>query len=969
MKKLFVTLFLIQVSIPLLYAQAPAIDWQKCYGSGNYDNASSIAATSDGGSIFVGITYGDGGDVSGHHGSINTVGDYWVVKLDKNGVIQWSKCLGGAAYDEGMCIRQASDGTYLVAGKSTSSAGDGDLTVANHGGNDLWIVKLSATGSILWQQSLGGELEDVPTSAQLTPDGGYILGGLTRSFTGQVSGNHGGGDGWVVKLNSAGVIEWQRCLGGSGGDQINAIQVLSNGYIAVGYTNSSNGDGAGNHGSQDAWAVRLDNSGNIQWAACLGGSQNDAANDVQPTSDGGFLIAGYTNSNDGQVSGNHGQQDYWAVKLDNSGALVWQQCYGGSSIDQARSVAADPDGGFVLAGQVLSTDGQVTCPTPASSGWLIKISATGALLWQKVLGGNRDDGLASVQLTTDHAILVCGSTISPDMPGYHSDLNPVIQGDAFVVRLSGVTPPPPVYTLSLAAPPANICSGSMVSFTTTTNITPAPAYEWVRDGARVDDNGSGYSAADFTDGEQVYARAIYPDVCGQPTAVNSNIVTIDISPIARPVVSISPNAAPFCEGSPIAFTATVTGGNGTPVFQWLVNGNPAVAAGTVFTPPILASGDLVSCSYSDNTACVVPGANLSNVIPVSIFPIVKPSISISTFNTKVCAGSAVSFTAAPVNGGTVPDYQWMINGAPTGVRTASFKSSSLSDGDVVSCLLNSTAACATPATAPSNSIPVAVLPVNYPTLEINYATPVCTGQPVSFTLKTEKTVNPSYTWQLNGATAGTLDRYTAPSLTDGDKISCTMSDAANCSRPVTASVVPTVYPTPVVAKVAPLILPKGQSVVLDLSVSGIISTYDWTPATGLSDAAIANPLATPLRSTDYRLDVVSMDGCRASGDIQVKVTSTVAIPGAFTPNGDGHNDIFYVVGGPLGSVVKDLAVFDRWGHGVFQVHEVAPDDPAFGWNGTIGGRAAAAGTYVYVIRIGFADGTQQILKGTLVLVR
>jgi gliding motility-associated-like protein len=101
----------------------------------------------------------------------------------------------------------------------------------------------------------------------------------------------------------------------------------------------------------------------------------------------------------------------------------------------------------------------------------------------------------------------------------------------------------------------------------------------------------------------------------------------------------------------------------------------------------------------------------------------------------------------------------------------------------------------------------------------------------------------------------------------------------------------------------------------------------------------------------------------------VKVTSTVAIPGAFTPNGDGHNDIFYVVGGPLGSVVKDLVIFDRWGNSVFQVHEVAPDDPAFGWNGTIGGRAAAAGTYVYTIRIGFADGTQQILKGTLVLIR
>ncbi|HEY4291312.1 MAG TPA: hypothetical protein VGN00_29625 [Puia sp.] len=154
-----------------------------------------------------------------------------------------------------MSIHQLSDGSYLVAGRTNGSAGDGDLTVAGQGGIDFWVVRLSAAGSIYWQQRVGGESSEYLTCMQPTPDGGMILGGSTNSVGGEVSGNHGGGaDGWVVKLNSAGTIEWQRCLGGSGSDYINAMQVLPNGYIAVGYSTSNNGDVSGNHGQMDAWA-------------------------------------------------------------------------------------------------------------------------------------------------------------------------------------------------------------------------------------------------------------------------------------------------------------------------------------------------------------------------------------------------------------------------------------------------------------------------------------------------------------------------------------------------------------------------------------------------------------------------------------------------------------------------------------------------------------------------------------------
>jgi gliding motility-associated-like protein len=148
-----------------------------------------------------------------------------------------------------------------------------------------------------------------------------------------------------------------------------------------------------------------------------------------------------------------------------------------------------------------------------------------------------------------------------------------------------------------------------------------------------------------------------------------------------------------------------------------------------------------------------------------------------------------------------------------------------------------------------------------------------------------------------------------------------------------------------------------------------VTDFSWTPTTALSDPAIAHPLASPLRTTTYTLQVTTGAGCTAEGTVKIAVYSLLAIPQAFTPNGDGHNDIFYVLGGPIGSLVKDFAVYDRWGEPVFQVHDVAPDDPAFGWKGLAGGRPAEAGTYVYFVRMAFANGTQQVYKGTVVLVR
>ena len=229
--------------------------------------------------------------------------------------IEWQKCLGGTSWDYAKSIQQTSGGGFIVAGETWSN--DGDVS-GNHGIVDSWIVKLNSSGDIIWQKCFGGTDDDVAFSIQQTSDGGFIVAGYTSSNDGDVSGNHGGGDYWVVKLDSSGTIQWQKCLGGTDNDEAKSIQQTSDGgYIVAGETWSNDGDVSGNHGNSDYWVVKLNSSGDIEWQKCLGGTVKDIAKTIQQTSDGGFIVAGYTNSNDGDVSGIHGDYyDFWVVKLN-----------------------------------------------------------------------------------------------------------------------------------------------------------------------------------------------------------------------------------------------------------------------------------------------------------------------------------------------------------------------------------------------------------------------------------------------------------------------------------------------------------------------------------------------------------------------------------------------------------------------------------------------------------------------------
>lgn len=394
----------------LSFAQAPAIQWQKCLGGTGFEDCYSIQPTPDGGYIIAGETTSNDGDVTGIHVGIC---DAWVIKVSATGAIEWQKVLGGTDYDSALSIQPTTDGGYIMAGYTAST--DGDVT-GNHGDKDAWVVKLSATGTIMWQKTMGGTLYDYSSFIQPTPDGGYIVAGGTSSYDGDLTGNYGFYDAWVVKLSATGAIEWQKSLGGSGSESSGDILLTSDGgYIVFGTTNSTDGDVTVNHGGDDVWVVKLSSAGVMIWQKTYGGTGADVGCSIKHMPDGGYILAGTTVSNDGDVTGNHGGYcDVWVVKLSASGTIEWQKTLGGTDIDTAQHIQPTPDGGYIVACDTYSNDGDVTGYHGDSDAWVVKLSAIGTIIWQKALGGSITDQVRCIQPTPDGGYIMAGITMSTD---------------------------------------------------------------------------------------------------------------------------------------------------------------------------------------------------------------------------------------------------------------------------------------------------------------------------------------------------------------------------------------------------------------------------------------------------------------------------------------------------------------------------------------------------------------------------
>lgn len=308
---------------------------------------------------------------------------FFPVTLFSQPAIQWQKCIGGAGQDIIRCSDKAHNGGYILGGLKDT---------CNGVSAQAWMVRIDNQGNVLWERCYGGSGSETIYAIRRTTDGGYIFTGSATSNDGDVVGHHGPtlSDFWVVKTDSGGAIQWQKCLGGTGSDiPFNIVQTHTGDYIVVGSTQSNDGDVVnGGYGNGDFWIVKLDgaDSGNILWQQKLGSSGFDVANDIVPTDGDGCIVVGHVGAADGDVSQGISGGNWWIVKLDSNGSLQWERTHTGygAGTERANSISKTIDGGYIVLGDMWNL-----LATPGINHGMLKLSSTGVTEWTKPVNGYR----------------------------------------------------------------------------------------------------------------------------------------------------------------------------------------------------------------------------------------------------------------------------------------------------------------------------------------------------------------------------------------------------------------------------------------------------------------------------------------------------------------------------------------------------------------------------------------------------
>ena len=390
---------------------ANEIDFTQTLGGSKNDDAKAIINTSDGGYAILGSTQSMDGDVTDKN---DESFDYWLLKFDGEDNLQWSKTYGGSQNDHGFDLVQSTDGGYAVLGYSQSS--DGDVS-ENFGMSDFWISKMDAEGNLLWQKSYGYVGGDAGTVLTPTHDGGYLLTGVLDAFASGGEGNtglkHPGGNYWMIKLDAAGNKEWSRHYGGYFTDTAyGTVQTEDHGFIIVGSSDSYELEWFENKGTYDFWVIKIDQNGELVWHKNYGGAGIDEARAITASGDGNFIIVGDSRSSDQDVPENKGSADLWMMKINGEGGILWSKVYGGSGFDVGRSVMHTSDNGYLISGSSKSGDGDVGLNQGSNDAWILKTDNEGNLMWQKSVGGSNLDFAFDAIQKPDNTIVAVGNSAS-----------------------------------------------------------------------------------------------------------------------------------------------------------------------------------------------------------------------------------------------------------------------------------------------------------------------------------------------------------------------------------------------------------------------------------------------------------------------------------------------------------------------------------------------------------------------------
>ncbi len=421
MKTLILTVILLTSFFT--FSQNATIMWQKVYGGSGQDYSDEIIKTNDGGFLVMGRTNSSGGDITGP-----TLGSYdmWAVKLDSAGNKQWDKSYGGTSIDYGTGVRQTTDGGYIMCGYTLD-------TVFGGFSFNFLVIKTDASGNVQWENQYGGSDADYADDIIQTSDGGYVVAGYSQSTDNDFTVNAGFFDAWILKLNPNGIVQWASSYGDSLSDRYaKVIETTTGEIMAVGQATDSlaqPGDAPG-----DYLVSVYSSTGVAQWHKTYGGSFNDNATSILQYDATNFYVGGTSASTDRDVvNPNNGNSDFWAIKINNTGSLLWEKSFGGDSTEIGYDLYKDTDGGLLAAARSISSaTGDVSENNQGSPDWWIfKFNTAGVIQWEESFGGNDWEDPASLTQDTDGGVVIAGrsESLNGDVPSNAG------QADLWIMKL------------------------------------------------------------------------------------------------------------------------------------------------------------------------------------------------------------------------------------------------------------------------------------------------------------------------------------------------------------------------------------------------------------------------------------------------------------------------------------------------------------------------------------------------------
>ncbi len=441
MKAKFILLLILNTLLFLVcYSQqASNIIWERTYGGSGAESTTSLKQTSDKGFVMVGTTDSNDGDITNHHSH----GDMWVVKTDSSNAIQWQICVGGTGDDDGSDIIETSDSGFIVVG-GTGTFNNGDV-FGLHGAtaSDAFVVKLNKYGVIDWTKCYGGSGYDGASSIKRLNDSSFIIGGTSSINNGDVLSNQGSSDAWLFCIDSIGNFKWGKSFGGSKGETLGDLAVINNEIIVVGSTVSNDLGFPANHGYWDIMVASFSNLGILKWVKCFGGSGLDAASSVLPLTSNKFLIGGFTDSNDSAASNYQGGGDGLLIEIDSLGNIIWEKCYGGNKNENISQIIQDSDSTIVAIGSTYSNNsGYVTFSHDNtgeySDSWALQFDTSGVLKKQQCFGCTMHDDGYSICKSGENEYVFLGraETSDGDVSSVHGALS--WSSDSWMVKINDI---------------------------------------------------------------------------------------------------------------------------------------------------------------------------------------------------------------------------------------------------------------------------------------------------------------------------------------------------------------------------------------------------------------------------------------------------------------------------------------------------------------------------------------------------